>query len=410
MEEQSNITEYHVQNNGDIEGSVLEAAQKHYLNKSYSEALRLFTSILNTNASADVYVDVGNCHYMLRDEKEAIEYWTRAIELDSKCSKAYANLGNLYYKNGQIEMAISYWLVALISKPEDANTCLNLAIAFNQKMMRFESIKYFEKYLKYAEDKSSPEYFKVKNKITHCFNVANQYLTAGAQLHSQGNEKKAAACYFKSLANYPNLSKTNLNLGSIFFADKNLELAIKYWKVASHLDTNYAKIYSNLAISYDLLKQFNYAYCYYYRYINFVIGHKEEYYKANKRLLKLKPYLNTNQHLVGEHLKKAQEHIAKSEFYEAIDEFKNYSILKPDEAAEYKDLIKKLESYLNPEISIIENCFSIGNDLLSQGQYSDAKPYFWRIMRLSSPQFLEFSKAKAKFSQCEKAEMETFGV
>lgn len=409
MEEQQNTAEYQVQNNIDIEGSVLEAAQKHYLNKNYNEALRLFLSILNTNATADIYVDVGNCYYMLRDEKEAIEYWTRAIELDSKCSKAYANLGNLYYKNGQAEMAISYWLVALISRPEDANTCLNLAIAFNQKMMRFESIKYFEKYLKYAEDKFSPEYAKVKSKITHCFNVANQYLTAGADLHSKGDEKKAAACYFKSLANYPNLSKTNLNLGSIFFADKNLELAIKYWKVASHLDPNYAKIYSNLAISYDLLKQFNYAYCYYHRYMNFVIGDKEEYYKANQRLLKIKPFLNGNQHLIEDHLKKAKEHIAKSEFFDAIDEFKNYSILKPESGAEYKDLIKKLESYLNPEVSIIENCFTIGNDLVNEGRYSEAKPYFWRIMRLSSPQFLEFSKAKAKYSQCEKSEMEPFG-
>jgi tetratricopeptide (TPR) repeat protein len=303
-------------------------------------------------------------------------------------------------------MAISFWLVALISRPEDANTSLNLAIAFDKKTMRFESIKYFEKYIKYAEDKSSERYIKVKSKLQHCFNVANQYLTLGAKFQSENQDKKAAACYFKSLANYPNLSKTNLNLGSIFFSDKNLELAIKYWKTASYIDPNYDKIYSNLAISYDLMKQFDYAYCYYYRYMNYVISNKEEYYKVNRRLLKIKPYLNDHPELIGKHLELAKEHIAKSEFNEAIDEFKNYSILKPEEQHEYKDIIKKLESYLNPELSIISSCFEIGNNLINEGRFSEAKPYFFRIMKLSSPQHLEFTKARAKHSQCEKAEAE----
>jgi len=247
---------------------------------------------------------------------------------------------------------------------------------------------------------------RVKSKIQHCFNVANQYLNFGVKCQSEGQDKKAAACYFKSLANYPNLSKTNLNLGSIFYSDKNLELAIKYWTAALHIDRNYDKIYSNLAISYDLKKEFDYAYCYYYQYMNYVMGDKDEYYKVNRRLLKIKPYLNEHPEIIKKHLELAQEHISRSEFNEAIDEFKIYSILMPEESAEYKDIIKKLESYLNPELDIISTCFDIGNNLILEGRYNEAKPYFFRIMRLSSPQYLEFSKARAKYSQCEKAELE----
>lgn len=406
MDEEKNEIQYQIQNNSDVEGSVISGAKKHYASGNYREALKMLMEAITVNSDSDTYLDIGNCYYMLNDYKEAIEYWTRAIELNPKNSKAYANMGNLNYKNGQVEKAISYWLVALISRPEDGNTCLNLAIAFNQKMMRFESIKYFEKYLKYSDDKSSSEYAKVKNKIQYCFDVANQYLTLGAQLQSEGQDKKAAACYFKSLANYPNLSKTNLNLGSIFFSDKNLELAIKYWKIASHIDPNYDKIYSNLAISFDLMKQFDYAYCYYYRHMNFVIGDKEEYYKTNRRLQKIKPFLNENPDLVNKHLKLAEMHLANSEFDDAIDEFKNYSILNPEEHQKYKDIIKKLESYLNPEFSIIETCFEVGNNLMTQSRFAEAKPYFLRVMRLSSPQYLEFTKARAKYSQCEKLEAE----
>jgi len=407
MEEEKKA-EYHLQDNSDIEGSVLSAAKKNYAQGNYREALKLLQDAMHTNAGANLYVDIGNCYFMLNDQQEAVNYWNRAIQIDPKNSQAYANMGNVYYKNKQVEKAISFWLVALISKPEDGTTSLNLAIAFNQKGMRFESIKYFEKYLKYSEDKTSKEYMDIKQNITHCFNVANEYLNIGAKLHSENDEKKAAACYFKSLANYPNLSKTNLNLGSIFFTDKNLELAIKYWKTSSHIEPNYSKIYSNLAIAYDLKKEFDYAYCYYYRYMNYIMNDKQEYYKVNQRLLKIKPFLNENVKMVERHLELAKDHIAKSEFHDAIDEYKNYSVLNPEVQQEYKDMIKKLESYLEPELSIISSCFDIGNQLINEGKYSEAKPYFFRIMKLSSPQYLEFSKAKAKYSQCEKAESGIF--
>ena len=404
MENTENTSEYHFQDNSDVENSVLTAASKNYAVGNYNECLKLLLDASHTNADAQLYVDIGNCYYKLRDYKEAFNYWNRAIELDSKMSTAYANLGNLYYKNREREKAISLWLVALISKPEDAQTSLNLAIAFNQKMMRYESIKYFERYIKYEEDKKSAEYLKIKQKLQHCYYVANEYLTLGVGLQNENKEKEAAACYFKALANYPNLSKPNLNLGSIFFVDKNLELAIKYWKIASFIEPNHEKVLSNIAISYDLLKQFDYAYCYYYRYMNFIMSNKDEFSKINKRLCKIKPYLNENPKLIEAHLEKAKEHIARSEFDDAIDEFKNYSILNPESQQTYKDLIKKLESYLNPERDIIAGCFEKGDSLVIEGRYSEAKSYFSRILKLSSPQYLEFSKAKAKYSQCEKAE------
>lgn len=406
MEDEQKTAQYHVQNNSDIEGSALAAAQKQFSIKNYQEALNSLLSVANRNPDVGIFVDIGSCYYMMNKQREAVEYWQKAINIDGKNPRAYANLGNLYYKNGEIEKAISLWLVALIARPEDATTNLNLAIAFEKKSMRFEAIKYFEKYIKYCENKNSEEYIKIRARLQYCFSVANQYLTAGAKLQSEENNKKAAACYFKSLANYPNLSKTNLNLGSIFFTDKNLELAIKYWTIASHIDPNYDKIYSNLAISYDLLKKFDYAYCYYYKYMNYIMQNKEEYYKVNKRLLKIKPFLNQHPEMVKKHLELAKRHLANSEFYDAIDEFRIYSVLNPEEQNQYKDIIKKLESYLEPEISIISSCFEIGNKLVNEGRYSDAKPYFRRIMVLSSPKFLEYSKARAKYSQCEKAEAE----
>jgi len=393
------------QDNSDIEGSSILAARSHYSKGNYDEALNLLLSISHTSIDSTVCVEIGNCYYMQNKPKEALEHWEKAIKLDSKNAKAYTNLGNLYYKRNQVEMAISLWLVALIIRPEDAQTALNLAVAFDKKSMRFEAIKYFEKYIKYEENKTAKEYLDVKNKIQECFNIASQYLTLGVQCQSNGDNKQAAACYFKSLANYPNLSKTNLNLGSIFFEDKNLELAVKYWKTALYIDPTYDKIYSNLAISYDMMQKFDYAYCYYYQYMNFIIHKKDEYMKVNQRFLKIKQYLSKHSELIQIHLGMAQEHLAKNEIYEAIDEYRNHSILNPNDKTECKEKIHNLESYLNPEANVILSCFEAGNKLLSRGKPSEAKHYFWRIMTLSSPQLLEYSKARAKYSQCEKSQV-----
>lgn len=406
MLDENNTVDFQIEDNSDIDASVIAAAVRQYNAGKYREALNLLQNALHTSVSSDLYLNVGNCYYKLESYSEAFEHWKKAADLDTKNSYAYANIGNLYYRNAEVEKAISFWLVALISRPEDAKTCLNLAIAYTNKGMRFEAIKYYEKYIKYCEDKTSEEYKGIKQKIQHCFLVANEYLKFGVDFQSNEDDKKAAACYFKSLANYPNLSKTNLNLGSIFFKDQNLELAIKYWRTASFLDPNYSKIFSNLAISYDLMKEYSYAYCYYYRYMNFLIGDKDEYNKVNQRLLKIKPFLNKNPALVERHLTLAKEHVAASEYDEAIEEFKNYSILNPTCEEDYKGLIKKLQSYINPELDIIATCFEIGSALIAERKYSKAKSYFYRIMVLSSPQYLEFSKAKAKYSQCERYEFE----
>ncbi len=55
--------------------------------------------------------------------------------------------------------------------------------------------------------------------------------------------------------------------------------------------------------------------------MNYVISDKDEYYKTNRRLLKIKPYLNEHPEEIEKHLELAEGHIAKSEFYDAIDEF-----------------------------------------------------------------------------------------
>ena len=48
-------SDYYVQDNSDIENKTLEAAKNHYKNGKYSEALKLYLSLLNTSISFKLY-------------------------------------------------------------------------------------------------------------------------------------------------------------------------------------------------------------------------------------------------------------------------------------------------------------------------------------------------------------------
>lgn len=399
MQEKNNTTvEYHVQDNEDIETSVLDAGEKHYLEGRYVEALNLFKNALQTNASSTLYLDIGNCYYKIEQYDQALNHWLKAVELDSRNSSAYSNLGNLYYKMKSIEKAVSYWIVALISTPEDGRTCLNLASAFDTKGMRFESIKYFERYIKYANDKMTMDYKKIQDRMQHCFNVANQYLEKGVELQRNGDYKVAAACYFKSLANYPNLSKTNQNLGSLFFLDNNFELAVKYWKCSTFIDAKYSRTFVNIATAYEQMEKFSYAYCYYHRYAKLIERSGSEHTKILNRMSMIKSKITDAE----KHLRFANEYLSKNDFYYAIEEFTNYSILHPEKDAEYRALISKLESYIEPELKIIESCFKQGEQAFNQFDYELAQKYYRRAVKLSDPRMIEYPKAKAKIADCQK--------
>lgn len=85
-----NTIKYHTQDNSDVKGSSISAAHNHYAKGNYREALNLLLGMLHTTTDSDIYIDVGNCYYTMNAQKEALEYWNKAINLNSKNSKAKA--------------------------------------------------------------------------------------------------------------------------------------------------------------------------------------------------------------------------------------------------------------------------------------------------------------------------------
>lgn len=390
-----------VNNNVDTASDTLKAARALYFSRNYEQALKLFLNLLATSElDTTVLIDIGNCYYYLEDFKSALEFWTKAISIDNSSAIAYGNIANYYFRIGEFNKAISFWLKALLIKPENPNTNLNLAIAFDKKGRKDVAIYYYERFLKYESDAENEDYIKIKGIIESMVKTANESLKQGVKSHEQKDFKSAVSLYFKAYSSYPRFAKINYNIGSVFYEDKNFEVAVKYWKKAFYLDSQNKNTLLNLALAYDMKQDIGYSFCYYNRYLNSGIGDKEEFLKVKKRMTELSNVLMLKPTLVEGHLEQAHNFLANCDYEEALEEFENYMILVPNAKETYNLLIKKIREFLNPEKYVIEDCFKTAEQLFLDEDYAQAKMYFDRIMLLSSPDCLEYNQAKIKADKC----------
>lgn len=392
-------SEFYKSDNSDPHRDIINSALMLYKKGRYQESLERYLDLLNYYSGPTLYLELGNCYFQLGKNKFALEYWKKVIEMDIYNKTAYSNMGNVYYKTGNLSYAIENWLMALTIEPEDAKVNLNVAIAYADRKMRFESIKYYEKYLKY--EKSATEDYKVVETKMNCLkDEASENLKQGTQFQAIGNHAAALDCYIKALSFYPNYSKTNYNIGSLFFMDHNYAQAIKYWLKSYYIDPQFPKTMLNLAISFDCMEKFDEAYCFYVRYLDFILEDKDEYNKVSNRIAKIKGYLEKNPFLIDKHLQKAEEAYHTNDFYVALLYYQNYTMLKPASFRIYQPLIEKLSLFINPEAVITRQLNRDAQLASEEGDYLKAIQIYERGVLLSEPGSSEYSHFKAKHTLC----------
>jgi tetratricopeptide (TPR) repeat protein len=94
-------------------------------------------------ARADSLVMAGNQHYMDRQYENAIDCYTRVIEMGYSASSLYFNLGNAWYKMNNFPKAILYYEKARLLDPVDEDIRLNLAIANSRIVDKIENMPEF---------------------------------------------------------------------------------------------------------------------------------------------------------------------------------------------------------------------------------------------------------------------------
>ena len=122
-----------------------EATQKMKL-KQHKEAIADYDKAIELNPKdARAYYNRGNAKHQLKQHKEAIADYDKAIELNPKDAKAYYNRGNAKNELKQHKEAIADYNKAIELNPKDANAYNNRGVAKSNLKQHKEAIADYDK-------------------------------------------------------------------------------------------------------------------------------------------------------------------------------------------------------------------------------------------------------------------------
>lgn len=391
------VVGYSVEDNSDIEKSVIDAARKHFKDGNYDSAIKLYLGLLKTSASARLYFDVGLCYYKKSDYDTAIEYLTMAGNLDIRNSSAYSYLGNCYFRKLDAKNAIENWTIARSISPKDEFVCLNLAMAYFVKGMPYESVFYYQKYLKYSINKDSQQYLSIQKNINELFESANDYYIQGERERARNEGILAEKNYKLAMKKYPVIGDYSYALANLYYDIKNYQQASFYYEITLREHSQRDKeIIFKLANCYEKTNDYRMAYCFYNRYLRYSISSQNEYLEITKKMTGLKKLLDSS--VVDITIEMAKQYYNNNEYYKALLEYENCIILDSQNHIEYDDIVRKLKRFLDPEAIVTKKYLEKGKDLLLQGEKQGANKYFTEVLHLANPKSEEYRLAKSKIS------------
>ena len=385
---------YFIQDNTDIEKQKFDVAKGLYSSGNYSGALKIYLDMVNTSYSHKLHYEIGRCYYKLNDFDNAELYFTHSIGLESIKNPSYVFLGNIFYKRQDLYKAIEFWSQAYSYKPDDESVCLNLATSYFTKDMKFQSMYFYEKFLKYAKDKTSTYYLEIKKSIDEFKKIANDFYQKAQKSVVLGDNQTAIQALEYAVKNYPLNFDMNFLLGKIYYEEKQYMQALIYFKQALSIDTKSLDVLEKLSSVMLNLGDYTGAYCCLKRILPLIINNQREYLEIIKNLKQLEAGFDRQSH--EGHLNWGNNYYNENNYHLALFEYENCLIIKGTLADELSDKIQKIKLFINPEERIIKACFEKGLTLHSAGNFRQANKYFTKIMNLSESSSSDYKYAKAR--------------
>lgn len=387
-------SEYYIVDNSDLENKRLEAAKNYYSKGDYSSALRLYLDMLNTShISYKLYYEIGRCYYKLNDMLPAEEYFKKSIGLESFKNPSYLYLGNIYYKKEDLRNAIENWVSSYAYKPDDEAVCLNLATSYFSKNMKFQSVFYYEKYLKYAKDRGQ-SYSTIKNSISRCNEIGKEFMQKAQRAISVRNYSEAIEYLTFAVKNMPISFDINLALGKAYLEENDNMHAMIFLKQALSLDNKSLDVLQKLASVFINLGDYTAAYCTMRRLLPLVIHNQAEYLKTLQLIKELNSTFDDLSY--QGHREWADRYYEDNNYHMALLEYENCVILKDDLQGEIGDKIERIKTFIHPEARIIKACLEKGEALFENGEFVTSNKYYSKVMRLAGENTSEYRLAKSR--------------
>jgi tetratricopeptide (TPR) repeat protein len=387
-------SDYYIQDNSSIEEQKLEAAKGLYQNGNFSGALKLYLDLVNTSYSYKINYEVGRCYYKLNNFDNAELYFRRSISLEYYKNPSYLYLGNIFHRKQDYHKAIEYWSTSYSYKPDDESVCLNLATTYFSLDMRFQAIRFYEKYLKYAKDKTSNYYQEIKNNILNFTKIGNEFYQKALKATSLGDTESAIQALEYAVKNAPAHFDINMLLGKLYFQKGQYMQALIYLKQAYCVDPKSLDVLERLSSTMLNLGDFTGAYCCLKRILPLVINNQKEYLEIIKSLKKLENSFDEHSYIGHENF--GEQYYNENNYHFALFEYENCIIIDNTCLERLDEKIQKIRTFINPEERIIKLCFEKGLTFHSTGDFKKSNKYFSKIMTLADEHSSDFKYAKAR--------------
>jgi tetratricopeptide (TPR) repeat protein len=121
----------------------------------YDKALLVLNKTINKDS--EFYLKIANIKGLQAKKEEAISFYKKSLEIDSKNYDAYIGLGKIYYSENDIDRAIFYFTSAMEIRPDLEDSYLNLSLIYLRKNQIKDSISIYQKLIEVKRD--NPEYY-----------------------------------------------------------------------------------------------------------------------------------------------------------------------------------------------------------------------------------------------------------
>ena len=386
-------SDYYIADNSDMEDKKLEAARNHYMNGDYQSALKLYLSLVNTNISYKLYHRIGKCYYKMGDIKNAEENFEKSVSMEQEDNPSYIYLGNIAYRKEDLKRAIYNWACAFAYRPDDESVCLNLATSYFSCGMKFQSVFYYEKYLKYAE-KQGNSYSAVKLSLDEYTKIGNEFLQKAKIAVARKDYKTTIEFLTFAYKNLPTSYDINFMLGTAYLAENDNMHAMIYLKQAFCINNKSIEALKLLTSVFINLGDYTAAYCTLRRILPLVINDQEEYLKTMQVIKELNSTFD-EQSYTG-HKEWGDNYYRENNFHFALFEYENCTLLNDSIKNELAPKIEKLHLFINPETRMIQKSLEKANSLYKDGNYKAANKYFSKVLMFSDSESPEYKLAKSK--------------
>jgi len=173
--------------------------------------------------NSNAYYEMANLYEMLDRKKDAINLYTRALQIKPDYYEAYEALGILLTRQGKFKCAVDVYKTAIFMFPNSFEMLYNMAMIESELGNYDSAIEAFEKAIKVKPD------------------LYSAYYSLGNLYHNKKEYEKSIEAYKKILNTTVYGTRSYYNIAKVYAESEDYERAMSSLEYAMELDSHYIK-------------------------------------------------------------------------------------------------------------------------------------------------------------------------